>query len=128
MQAFARIALCARPAGVATMAERPAPFWRSNVSLLLTALAALALTADPDPEPPARKFTATFRKPQDVFSASVEKSVPVWKIDSKSGIGDATVTLAAGAAPKKIVIRFARLRNLATFHVEAGDLKLSGAA
>lgn len=96
------------------------------MSLLLATLAALAPATDP--EPPARKFTATFTKPQDTFSASVEKSVPVWKIDSKSGIGGATVTLAAGPSAKTIVIRFAGLRNLEMFRVEVGDLKLSGSA
>jgi hypothetical protein len=104
------------------MAQPARPSWRSNVSLLLTALAALAPGADA--EPPASKFTPSLSKAADKFSASVEKGVPVWTIASKSGIGGVSVKLAAGPAPKKLVVRFAGMRTLESLQVEADDLKV----
>ena len=92
--------------------------------LTLAALAALALADEPEPAVP--KFEATLRKSDDKFESSADKAGALWKITSKSGIGGATVSLKAGPAPKKVVIRFAGMPSLESFHVQDGALKLSG--
>ena len=84
------------------------------------------LTALSDAEPPAPKFKAEFRKTDDSFASSQDKSVIVWKITSKSGIGGATVTQTTGAAPKKLVIRFVGMRSLESFQCTNGTTEVTG--
>jgi polygalacturonase len=91
---------------------------------MLAALTALAFALADEAEPPPPKFKAALRKTDDKFESSSEKGAAVWKITSKSGIGGATVSLESGAAPKKLVIRFAGIKNLESFGVQDGELKL----
>ncbi len=81
-------------------------------------LIVLAFAADPDPEPGA-KFDAKLGR-ADKFASKVEKGVTVWEVSGGGGIGNATVTLKAGEAPKKVVVRLPGLSNLEMFSITAG--------
>jgi hypothetical protein len=83
-------------------------------------LITLAFLADPEPEP-AVKFDATLGR-GDKFEVKMEKGAPVWVISGGTGIGDATVKVKAGKAPKKVIVRFAGLKNLEMFKVSVNDV------
>ena len=81
------------------------------------------LAADPKPEP-TPTFAHKLRKADDAFEASTKAGV-VWTITSKSGIGGAEVELDKGDAPAKITIRLAGLKNLESFTLRDGLIRLS---
>ena len=95
-------------------------------SLLVLSLIAW-LAANPSParaEPP--KFSASFRKAEDSLQTTLTNTGGVFRITTKSGIGDATIKRDSGAWPKTIRIELT-VTSLESFTVQTDVCKLSAA-
>ena len=80
-------------------------------------LLTMILAADTEP---TAVYEATLAKKDDTFKATMEKGAAVWTIASNSGIGSATVKLAKGDAPKKVLLLFPGLKNMEQFKATFG--------
>jgi hypothetical protein len=83
------------------------------------------LSAGPEPADPMPKFACKLRKGDDRFESAQDGKGVVWKITSATGIGGAVVDLTDGKAPQRITIRFVNLKNLESFTIADGTVRLS---
>lgn len=70
-------------------------------------------------------FNVTTKKPEDRIEVNVEKDTLVLDVESRSGIGGATITLAKGRWPTTVTLRL-HLGGLESFAVSNGRIKLTG--
>ena len=92
--------------------------------LCQTVVAGAALSRGEKPE--QAKFTCAFRKKEDTFEVAGTPGKEVFRIQSKSGIGSATIARRAGMWPETITIRFVRMKYLEQFSAGIGSVKLGG--
>ena len=101
-----------------------------NLSLALLAAWASLSAADAPAEPlgPAvqPKFTCTPAKPQDEYAFSTGADGVVLRLTSASGIGSARVNLTEGDVPRRLTLRFPKMRCLEEFTVGDGKIALRG--
>jgi hypothetical protein len=96
------------------------------MTALLSFLVLPIFSAETQPKDDKRpSFGVKLRKSEDRFETILEKARVVWKVTSKSGIGGAEVDLKSGEPPRVVVIRFAGMKNLESFRLRAGRVKLS---
>jgi hypothetical protein len=109
---------------------KPFLFWFALTAMYACAdhvLAAANNKPEAKSEPGIPQFTYKFRKAEDEIRTSLEKDGIVFHIASKSGIGDAEITLLEGSWPKNITFQFVKSAEyLEYFLVSNGRIKLHG--
>jgi hypothetical protein len=78
---------------------------------------------DPDPGPVLR---CAFRKPEDSFASRQGPAGLVLTITSKTGIGNAQLTVPKGELPRTFVLQFANIDRLESFTFTDGPITASG--